>query len=328
MALQKTKLQPGDVYEYSVFNPLSGQPATLTLTAVGPEQLKINGAQRGVTKVATQYAGMTVHAWLDDNKNVVKEEAALGVVLLQEDRQTALADGWQDNTPLDLVSATAIPVTTTLPHPRQLTRLQFTLDGLNTKNTFSFPPRQEYQDAALLITREKEADFSSYLLPYTDSAFHADLAATSFLQSTHPKILAQSEQIIGSEQDAQRAVSLLLQWTHQALEQTPTVSIPTALDVLETRTGDCNEHAVLFTALARAVGVPSRVVVGVVYLDEAFYYHAWSEVWLGQWVSVDPVFNQFPADATHIKFLDGGPEKHLELLKIIGQVDIDIVDYQ
>ena len=144
MALQNIKLQPGDVHEFSVSNPLSGQPGTITLTTVGPETLALNGKPQKVTKIATQYAGMTAHAWFDQAGNVVREEAPFGLVLLQENQQTALAHGWQDNTPLDLVTSTAIPVHTALAHPRQLTQLRFTLNGLDEDRAFAFPPRQQY----------------------------------------------------------------------------------------------------------------------------------------------------------------------------------------
>ena len=59
--------------------------------------------------------------------------------------------------------------------------------------------------------------------------------------------------------------------------------------------------------MARALGLPARVAVGLVYLRGAFYYHAWPEVYvaqsptLGQWLPVDPTLNQFPADATHVR---------------------------
>src|SRR5207253_1751979 len=89
--------------------------------------------------------------------------------------------------------------------------------------------------------------------------------------------------------------------------------VPSAREVLRVLRGDCNEHAVLLTALARAAGIPARMVAGAVYLDGAFLYHAWSELWLGRWVSADAVFEQMPADATHVKLLEGGPERHLGL---------------
>ena len=84
--------------------------------------------------------------------------------------------------------------------------------------------------------------------------------------------------------------------------------------------GDCNEHAVLFAALARAAGIPARVVAGAVYGDDGFYYHAWNEVWLDGWVSVDAVFDQMPVDATHVKLIDGGPEKHARIAEVVGRL--------
>jgi transglutaminase-like putative cysteine protease len=66
--------------------------------------------------------------------------------------------------------------------------------------------------------------------------------------------------------------------------------------------------------------------VGLVYVNGAFYYHAWPEVWLGRWVAVDPTFGQTPADAAHIRFLVGGLAEQVELLRLIGRLDIDVVD--
>ena len=71
----------------------------------------------------------------------------------------------------------------------------------------------------------------------------------------------------------------------------------------------------LYVAMARALGLPARVAVGLVYLRGAFYYHAWPEVYvaqsptLGQWLPVDPTLNQFPADATHVRLARGGLDR-------------------
>jgi transglutaminase-like putative cysteine protease len=100
----------------------------------------------------------------------------------------------------------------------------------------------------------------------------------------------------------------------------PSVTVPSAREVLARRRGDCNEHAVLLAALARAAGIPARVVAGAVYANDGFYYHAWTELWLGRWVSADAAFGQLPADATHVKLLEGGPERHLALAGVIGRL--------
>ena len=116
------------------------------------------------------------------------------------------------------------------------------------------------------------------------------------------------------------------EWVYNGLTKVPTVSIPNALEVLQTKKGDCNEHTVLFNAMARAVGIPAKTVVGVVYLRGAFYYHAWSEIWLGEWVSVDSVLNQFPADVTHIRFLQGEIDRQIDILQLIGKLKIKFME--
>jgi transglutaminase-like putative cysteine protease len=111
---------------------------------------------------------------------------------------------------------------------------------------------------------------------------------------------------------------------HRELEKVPTFSIPNAVAVLESRRGDCNEHAQLLTALARSLGIPARVASGLAYLDGRFYYHAWVEVWLGDWVAVDPTWGQFPADAAHLRLVTGGLSQQAELLRVIGRLGIDV----
>jgi hypothetical protein len=69
------------------------------------------------------------------------------------------------------------------------------------------------------------------------------------------------------------------------------------------------------------------LAAGAVYLDDGFCYHAWTELWLdGRWISADPVFDQMPADATHVKLLEGGPERHLELAQVVGRLAFISVD--
>lgn len=328
MTLHGVTLHPGEERRYSIFNPLSMKTETISVTAIGPETLSLKGGRLAVIKVAERFGGTTVHAWLDHDGKVVKEEATLGLMLLRESQEDALGAGWQDGTPLDLVASAAIPVRQVLPNPRALTHLRLKPSGPSDFSQFAFPPRQQVQEGTITVAREDVSALTTYQLPQTDPAFTRDLAATPFLQSTHPRLLAQARQIIGTERDALKATRQLLDWTYTTLAKEPTVGIPTALETLESKKGDCNEHAVLFTALARAVGLPARVAAGVVYLDGAFYYHAWAEVWLGQWVAIDPVFHQFPADATHIKFVQGGPEEHLALLQVIGQVGFEVAEYR
>jgi transglutaminase-like putative cysteine protease len=57
-----------------------------------------------------------------------------------------------------------------------------------------------------------------------------------------------------------------------------------------------------------------------------FYFHAWPEVWLGgTWVALDPTLGQAPADASHLRFLVGGLARQIELIRLIGRLQLEVV---
>ena len=118
------------------------------------------------------------------------------------------------------------------------------------------------------------------------------------------------------------------------LEKKPTMSLPSAREVLRTRVGDCNEHTVLYVAMARAIGIPARINAGLVFVRGAFYYHAWPEVYIdegqgrGEWLPVDPTFNQFPADATHLRLARGGLDQQASILPLVGRVKMTVLDVE
>ena len=96
----------------------------------------------------------------------------------------------------------------------------------------------------------------------------------------------------------------LMRYVNAMLEKKPTVSLPSAREVLRTKVGDCNEHTALYVAMARAPASRRASPSGLTFVRGAFYYHAWPEVYLdegdgrrGYWLPVDPTLNQFPADA-------------------------------
>ena len=78
----------------------------------------------------------------------------------------------------------------------------------------------------------------------------------------------------------------------------------------------------LLAALSRALGIPVRVVNGLVYSEPhgGFLYHTWNEAWLGErgWRAVDAIFGQMQADATHLKLIEG--ESLLQLVPLVGMV--------
>ena len=136
------------------------------------------------------------------------------------------------------------------------------------------------------------------------------------------------EKIVGDEKKLYKKVKFILNWMKHNIKKEPIVSVPNALQVLKLKVGDCNEHAALMTALCRAACVPARVCVGVVYVNGRFYYHSWVEVFIREWIPVDPVFSQFPVDPTHIRMVVGNLEKQVKLVNAVNRMSIEVVDFK
>jgi transglutaminase-like putative cysteine protease len=224
-----------------------------------------------------------------------------------------------------MIARASIAVGEPIEQPQTRSALRLKLTGVNTANFALDHGRQKFNENELRVEREKVSPSDTYKIPLQDRRFNSFLQPTAFLQSDHPRIRDHAMQILGGETDAHRAVLRLKNWVYNEIKKQPTVSIPNALEVLQTKKGDCNEHTVLFNALARAAGIPARTVVGMVYLRGAFYYHAWSEVWLGKWVSLDSVLDQFPADVTHIQFVEGEIDRQVDILQLIGNLRIEVL---
>jgi hypothetical protein len=84
--------------------------------------------------------------------------------------------------------------------------------------------------------------------------------------------------------------------------------------------------------MARALGIPARVAVGLVFVRGAFYYHAWPETYIdetsgrGLWLPVDPTLNEFPADATHVRLARGGLDKQTLILPLVGRLKMTVLN--
>lgn len=152
------------------------------------------------------------------------------------------------------------------------------------------------------------------------------LEASMTVDSDAPEVIALSRRAAGSGGDAMQVTANIARFVYGYLEKAYGVSSDRATRVIELKKGDCTEHALLFTALARAAGIPARRLHGLVYMDStdgapALYWHEWAEAFVGEWVSVDPTFDQPVADAGHIAF---GNEDQKDVAALFGQLKIGV----
>jgi transglutaminase-like putative cysteine protease len=271
--------------------------------------------------------GMKQIAWVDPEGSVLREEGILGIALERVTREKALA-GLEGVISQDLTELAAIPSSKPIENVEALKVLKIRMEGLPEGSFVLDGGRQEYRKGVLTVRRESPSD-PSVRNESAAGEFAAFLKPTPFIQSDHLKIRQKAAEIVSQGDSPEKKARKIMHWVYENLEKRPVLSVPNALEILENRIGDCNEHAVLLTALARAAGLPAEVEAGVVYMRGRFYYHAWNILYLrdrGGWVTADAVLGQMPADVTHIRFVRGESDRQIDLLGLIGRLKLDVLE--
>jgi transglutaminase-like putative cysteine protease len=325
-------LRAGAHHELSLFDPATLRNAPLVVDVLAREVVSAAGRPVPAFRVRTQFGGMTAFSWITDTGEVVKEESPLGLVVVRETQQRAVELGVPADIRSDMLQAAAVvpKPEVRIDDPSAVERLQLRLGNAESLE------RGDLDGAGQLViddargSRIEIRDLQHAPLGPPDPAAARFLAAEPFIESDAPEIVAEAGAALAGVTGARARAERLVRHVNELLEKKPTVSLPSALEVLRTRVGDCNEHTALYVALARASGLPARIAVGLVYLRGGFYYHAWPEVYVEErgralWLPVDPTLNQFPADATHLRLARGGLDRQAVMLPLIGRLEMSDV---
>lgn len=314
-------------YKINILDPSTLSQDEIAIELVEKEKRKVGNITEDAYHLKGTYKGMIMHTWVKQDGRTIREESPLGITMVQEPLETAIREPKEDEL-IDIIEATAVAANVQIKEPAKVRYLKARLHGVNLKGFRMNDERQSIGNDIIEIRGDDINNIKAKRLPISKKDYEAYLRATPFIQSNDKEIVKLANEIIGTERDSLRAAMLINDWVYRNIQKRPTVSIPSATDVLKMRTGDCNEHTTLFVALARAAGIPARINAGMVYLGDRFFYHAWPEVYVGKWLAVDPTLNQFPADATHIRFVTGDLDAQLEIIRIINKIRIEIIDYR
>ena len=152
------------------------------------------------------------------------------------------------------------------------------------------------------------------------------LKPTPYLQSDAPELVEMARRVVAPAKDVAGAVQRLNEFVYRHVRDAYVPAFSNALEALKTGRGDCTEHSALFVAMARAVGIPARVAVGVGYWrpGDGLGWHAWAEVFVdGRWYATDPTWGQTIADATHLQLAGGDLIEQAQIIMLLGNLSID-----
>lgn len=324
-AVAAAEVNPGDEFRYNVFDPATLGQAPVRVRILGKEKIRVMGQDRNALRVSLQFKGSTQEAWIGENGEILKEAGLLGITLVKTTETDALA-GIDPEPADDLTQQASVAAGIKIDRPQRLNRLTMEISGIPLDTLQIDGGRQQLAGNRLTITKEI-LDRTNETLPVRPipNGLEPFLRATPFIQSDHVTIKALSAKILKAESSLSEKGQKLVAWVFQNIKKRPVLSLPDALSTLENRVGDCNEHAVLLAALARSAGIPTRIETGLVYLKGRFYYHAWNSLYLGEWISADAVFGQIPADVTHIRLAGGDQKEQLDLIGVIGKIELKII---
>jgi hypothetical protein len=321
------RLRVGQSGKAWILNPLALNPETVYFHVRRSELL---GARQALV-IEADVRGLMTTSWVTPEGEVLKETSPLGWELRQESAQEALRLPARAASAPDLLSATAVPIDRPLPDPGRIGRLTLLLEGIEAERIAVQRPWQQVLPAerAADVPRPPPGPWCLVQLERPapgnpDAKMPAALERyqqpSLFVQSDDGRIRAQAASLTGRHADRWGQLRAIHQWVHGTLKKRLTVGLPSAVDILATPEGDCHEHTVLFTALARSTGFPTRMIAGLVFWREAFFYHAWPEVWLGEWIPMDPTLGQLVADATHLGLTEAENEELLTLGRFVGRL--------
>ncbi|HTW91841.1 MAG TPA: transglutaminase domain-containing protein [bacterium] len=320
------KFKKDSTYKVPVFDATVMGVNLAEVKVLGREKVTAGGHEYDALKFTTKLAKTDVTTWADDKGMAIVETSPPGI---RSERTTADAvlKAEPEGAKFDVMTMFRVPVDTTIPEGANVSRLKLELSGVDPKEYDLTGPGQQVTSTSPYVVEIKTPDLppGPVALPVTEQTDFLKPSIT--IQSDAPEVKAKLNEAIGKEKDGVAATRKLVSWVFTVVKKEPTASFPNALDVLKTMKGDCNEHAVLFAALARAAGIPTKTAVGLLYMNRAFYYHAWNEVYLGKWIPVDATFGECPASALHLKLAEGELSEQAEILGLVGKIGIKVKEF-
>jgi hypothetical protein len=328
-AMAMSRLEPGKSLRLRTLDPASLTVGDLVVRALRKEPITGPGGEVDATVLEVGFQGMEMLTWIDKDGVVLRQETPFGWSLeaCGAEEAVALPEVAAGQAP-DLLRQLSVPVRGVTREPRRCPRLTIRLKGLGHSITGLNNARQqatERPDGTVDIALTRTAGPAAASAEPPPAGLDAYLASSPFVQADDPAIIAQTQSIVGDTTNVWTKALAISHWVNGAIAKNPAVSLPSAKDVLARREGDCNEHTYLFTALARAAGIPTQIRVGLFYNQGAFYYHAWPAVYAGGWVELDPTLGFDEMGAGHIALVEGELGSQLKLVSSLGRLRASVV---
>jgi hypothetical protein len=333
--------------QYVAFEPLTLQLITANYSVEAQEKVTLDGKTHDCLRThAVLTSGTEMTSWIDakthDMIQVNSPAASLEIRLEPKETAQKPVDVSAESGAMDLADETRVAVKTPISQPETRETLKLRITRVPTRKQMLSDQRQAWSD----IVEEKGVLAGTLTIrrqPVPATVDASSKGPTEYtkpapqIQSDDERIVAKAQELAPRGTPPAKAAEAIADWVRQTVRSDASVGgLRSATEVLEDPRGVCRDYAVLYAALARAAGIPTKFCAGCVYWNRGttpgFYYHAWNEVYLpkkgggGEWVAVDSTRPKaWPVDVTHLKFAEGEYGCMLDVVGLIGQLEIEVL---
>jgi transglutaminase-like putative cysteine protease len=247
--------KPGTEQQFVVFDPATLSSETVTigvgkreLVSVFAPAIVALGNQRigsrtnrpiPAFRVEMAFAGLRTSSWVTDTGEVVREESPLGLLTVRESPEDAQRLAIGGRIQGDMLETAAVQprrqTKNRIDDPRDVRRIRIRIQGADLTAPEMRGAGQslngdvlEIVDARTLQAGPADPGIAQYLRP------------EPFIESDDPGIHAEAETAIAGATDPRVKAERLVRRVNALLDKKPTVSLPSAREVLRTKVGDCN----------------------------------------------------------------------------------------
>ena len=345
--LTRDKLRnPGDRADYQTFEPSLGKVVKAVRVLLGRESLILDGTALPALKIEETSDALPDKRtfWLGEDGEILKDEepGPFGLTeIVRVDREKALSASGGGELPAEFYERTLLKSGIRLPRPREVEFLKVRL--LHRRPELGWPeiPGSNQRVVAKtestldLEVRRSVPGRGTSLSTGASDRTRVYLEPNAYLQSNDPELRALAASVLGTENDAWRAALRLRRWVADNMTFDLGIAFAPSVEIFKTRRGTCMGYATILAALARAAGIPSRVVMGYAYTLGMFGGHAWTEVFIGDgWVPIDAAMpSAGAADAARFHLAESSLAEGAGALaggaqQLMGYFDVRILEYR
>ena len=255
----------------------------------------------GTLSVTVNFQGIPIK-YTVLNKTVLRSEMQNGLLVYDLEGNQAKNSMIQPAQQVDLLAASQI-VNEGIPvrQPRKTARTVFAVESAN----FGEIPETCFQKkgAGGTLTVSNSSENCQVQPALSDTAPNIEE------DSANPEIIRTAKKIVAGSPNQSEMIKRIAKFVYKHIKnKNYNHGTLSASEVLKLQSGDCTEHSSLFAALSRSVGIPVKMVYGLVMNPSGqLFFHNWNEAFAdGKWVSVDSTFGIVPADSSRITLIYGG----------------------